>query len=312
MQTVLVIVGPTATGKTDLALAIAERRPTEIVNADALQVYRGFDIGTAKPSLEERRRVPHHLIDILDADQPFSAGAFAERAREAIAGIEQRGRLAVVVGGSGLYLKALLEGIGELPRSEPAVRRQLEERLEREGLEALWRELEQHDPATAARLPPTDTQRILRALEVLEVSGRPLSHWIAERPFGEHSLPAVEVGLTLPRAVLYDRIASRVERMLDRGWVDEVAALLERWADPGLPAFQAIGYRQLAGHLLEDRPLAEAVEETVVATRRYAKRQLTWFRGDNDIVWFRVDRTRDLAGAVLRELDQATTDGVGG
>lgn len=309
MEPVLAIVGPTGTGKTRLGLEIAVHRAIEIVNADALQVYRGFDIGTAKPTPEERRRVPHHLIDILDADEPFSAGAFAERAREAIAEIRSRERLPVVVGGSGLYLKALLEGIGSLPRSDPEVRRRLEERLEQEGSEALWRELEQLDPPTAARLPPADRQRILRALEVLEVSGKPLSRWIAERPFGERPVEAVKVGLTLPRAVLYDRIASRVERMLERGWVEEVSGLLERWRDPELPAFQAIGYRELARHLLQGRPLEEVVDDILTATRRFAKRQVTWFRSDSDIVWFRVDRTEKLAEAVLRQFDRGSSEG---
>lgn len=307
MEPVLAIVGPTATGKTELALAIAGERPAEVVNADALQVYRGFDIGTAKPSAELRQRVPHHLIDILDPDESFSAGAFAERARTVIRDIQGRGRLAVVVGGSGLYLRALLEGIGSLPQSEPAVRRRLEERLESEGLEVLWRELEAGDPATAARLAPADRQRILRALEVLEVSGRPLSAWIAERPFGVRTLPAAKVGLTLPRALLYDRIAARVHRMLERGWLDEVSGLLDRWHDPDLPAFQAIGYRQLARHLLEQWPLDEAVEEILATTRRFAKRQSTWFRSDTDIVWFRIDRTPQLAEAVLRQLDRVAS-----
>lgn len=307
MEPVLAIVGPTATGKTELAVAIAAERPAEVVNADALQVYRGFDIGTAKPSAALRRRVPHHLIDILDADESFSAGAFAERARAAILDIQSRGRLALVVGGSGLYLKALLEGIGPLPRSEPRVRRRLEERLRAEGIESLWRELGATDPATAARLAPADRQRILRALEVLEVSGRPLSSWIAERPFGERAIPAAKVGLTLPRGLLYDRIAARVERMLERGWLEEVSGLLDRWRDPDLPAFQAIGYRQLARHLLEDWPLEEAVAEILVATRRFAKRQSTWFRSDTDIVWFRVDRTARLAEAALRQLDRVVS-----
>ncbi|MDX1643465.1 MAG: tRNA (adenosine(37)-N6)-dimethylallyltransferase MiaA [Thermoanaerobaculia bacterium] len=311
MEPVLAIVGPTAVGKTTLALELAERRPVEIVNADALQVYRGFDIGTAKPTAAERERVPHHLIDILDADEAFSAGAFAERARRVIDEIQGRDRLAVVVGGSGLYLKALLEGIGTLPRSDPEIRRRLEERLEREGSEALWKELEAVDPPTAARLPPADRQRILRALEVYEMSGKPLSHWISERPFGERPLAAVKVGLTLPRAVLYDRIASRLERMIERGWVEEVAGLLERWGDPELPAFQAIGYRQLARHLQEGRPLEEAVEEIVTATRRFAKRQLTWFRSDSDIVWYRVDRTPHLPEAVLRQFERRTDESDG-
>ena len=258
-------------------------RPTwggEIVSADALQAYRGFDIGTAKPSGEEQRLVPHHLIDILDPPESYSAGAFAERARVAIEEIEGRGRRAFVVGGSGLYLRALIEGIGPLPPSQPASRQRLLERLEAEGLDALWGELSRRDPATARRLPRGDRQRILRALEVLDLSGKPLSEWITAGPFGSRSIPSIRIGLTLSRTVLYDRIASRVGEMVRCGWVDEVAGLLATWKDPGLPAFQAIGYRQIARHLLDDWPLKEAIEETVKATRRFAKRQMTWFRKD--------------------------------
>lgn len=289
-------------GKSHLALSLADRLNGEIVNADALQVYRGLDIGTAKPTLDERRRVPHHLIDILDPSEPYSAGTFAERAREVIEGIEARGRRALVVGGSGLYLRALLEGIGPLPPSRPESRRRLQERLDAEGLDALWEELAVKDPVTARRLPRADRQRILRALEVFDLSGRPLSEWIAEGPFGEREIASMRIGLTLSRTVLYDRIASRVEEMIRQGWVEEVAALLAQWKDPELPAFQAIGYRQIARHLLQGASLENAIEETVTATRRFAKRQMTWFRKDSAIEWFDVGR-EGTAEAVMARLD---------
>jgi tRNA dimethylallyltransferase len=301
-MSIVAIVGPTASGKTSLALRLAEQVDLEVVSADALQVYRGFDIGTAKPGAAERARVPHHLLDILDPDQAFSAGRFAEEARTAVAQIRRRGRLPVVVGGSGLYLRALLEGIGTLPRSDPEVRAALAARLEREGLEALWEDLARRDPPTAARLPKGDRQRILRALEIHQLSGRPMSKWLADRPFGERPLEAFRVGLTLPRALLYDRIASRVERMIERGWVGEVAGLLAVWRDPDLPAFQAIGYRQLARHVLEGWPLDEAVDDIVRATRRLAKRQLTWFRRERDIVWYRAEDLEATARSVARRL----------
>lgn len=302
MVPIVAIIGPTATGKSELALRLAGRLDAEIVNADALQVYRGFDIGTAKPTPGERLAVVHHLVDILDPDQPYSAGLFAERARQVLDEIQARGRLALVVGGSGLYLRALLDGIGPLPPSRPDVRSRLQERLADEGLEALWRELGRRDPATAHRLPPTDRQRILRALEVLEISGRPLSSWISERPFGCRSLSALKVGLTLPRDLLYDRIAARVERMIQRGWVDEVARLLATWEDPDLPAFQAIGYRQLAKHLLEDWPLQAAVESIERATRQLAKRQITWFKRETDVVWYRSEDLDEVADSVMTRL----------
>ncbi|MEM7480114.1 MAG: tRNA (adenosine(37)-N6)-dimethylallyltransferase MiaA [Acidobacteriota bacterium] len=287
MGPVLVILGPTAVGKTALALRVADEAGCayEIVNADALQVYRGFDIGTAKPTMEERRAVPHHLIDILDSSERFSAGEFARRARAAIGDIEARGGRAMVVGGSGLYLRALLEGISPMPPGDPEVRSRLRERRAAEGLSVLYEELRAGDPETAGRVAPRDSQRVLRALEVLAVTGRPLSRWIASQPFGESRLPAVRVGLTLPRTILYDRISDRVSRMIDCGWVNEVVTLLRGGASPGHPAFQAIGYRQIARHVQGGCTLEQAIDETITATRRFAKRQWTWFRKEADIFW---------------------------
>jgi tRNA dimethylallyltransferase len=283
---VLAIVGATATGKSALALALAERLGGEIVNADALQVYRGFDIGTAKPGAADRERVPHHLIDILEPHETWSAGEFARRAREAIADVEERGKVPIVVGGSGLYQRALFAGISPIPPGDPQVRRDLRERLAAEGLAPLREELARLDPPTAARLSAGDTQRVLRALEVALVSGRPLSSWIAEQPFGTRGISGLRIGLTLPRSILYDEIAGRVARMLEAGWVEEVAGLLRRGLSPDLPAFQAIGYRQLVRHLEGGGSLQQAVAETVRETRRFAKRQETWFRKEPDVTWF--------------------------
>jgi tRNA dimethylallyltransferase len=283
---VVAIAGPTAAGKSGVALALAERLGGEIINADALQVYRGFDIGTAKPSREERARIPHHLIDVLDPEERYSAGEFARRARAAIAGVRDRGRLPIVVGGSGLYQRALIDGICSLPPPDPRLRAALERRLASEGPAPLRAELAEVDPEAAARLPSGDRQRLLRALEVARVTGEPLSAWIARQPFGRERLPAVRIGLTLPRAILYDRIAVRVARMVRQGWVGEVAALLDRGLTPLLPAFQAIGYRQIADHLLGRCGLREALEQTVRATRRFAKRQLTWFCREPEVTWF--------------------------
>jgi tRNA dimethylallyltransferase len=302
MEPVIAVVGPTAVGKSGLAMRLAQDLDGEIVNADALQVYRGFDIGTAKPSAEEQRLVPHHLIDILDPDERYSAGAFAERGRQVVEEIRERGKRVLVVGGSGLYVRALLEGIGPLPPSQPAVRERLAARLETEGLEALWDELSQVDPTTARRLPKGDTQRIVRALEVHELSGRPLSDWLAANPFGGQPIGSIRVGLTLSRTLLYDRIASRLGEMMDRGWVAEVSRLLAAWRDPELPAFQAIGYRQLARHLLDDWPLSEATEDIVKATRRFSKRQMTWFRKEPLVAWFEAGR-KDLVEVVERHLE---------
>lgn len=301
MQTppLLIVLGATATGKSALGLALAEALGGEIVNADALQAYRGFDIGTAKPSPAERERIPHHLIDILDPRERWSAGEFARQARAAIAEIEARGRRPIVVGGSGLYLRALLEGISPIPPGDETVRAELRARLAAEGLPALYAELERHDPVSHGRLMAGDTQRILRALEVSIVSGKALSEWIAERPFGGATLPALRIGLTLPRSVLYDGIAGRVARMVEQGWVAEVARRLDEGLDPELPPFQAIGYRQLVLHVRGQWSLAEAIEETVRATRRFAKRQETWFRREPSVTWFAAESLDRLVPSVL-------------
>lgn len=307
----LAIVGATATGKSALAMALAEEvfgGAGEIVNADALQVYRGFDIGTAKPGPAERARVPHHLIDVLDPSERWSAGEFARRARQAIDGIQGRGRAPIVVGGSGLYLRALFEGISPVPPGDPEVRSELRDRLAREGLEPLAAELARADPETAERLATGDTQRVLRALEVVRVSGRTLSSWIAEQPFGTQRIAVLRLGLTLPRVLLYDRIAERVVRMVEDGWVSEVARLLARGLDPGLPAFQAIGYRQIVRHLGGEWSLDDAIADTVKATRRFAKRQETWFRREPDVIWF---SAQDLDRRISHILEHVKHSGLG-
>lgn len=299
MLPILAIIGPTATGKSEVGMALAEALGGEIVNADALQVYQGLDIGTAKPSPADRERVPHHLIDVLEPHEAYSAGEFARRAREAIADIQGRGRVPVVVGGSGLYLRALFAGISPIPPGDLTVRQELRERLAAEGLASLREELVRLDPPTAARLPAGDTQRILRALEVARVTGRPLSAWISEQPFGTQAIAAVRVGLTLPRAILYDRIAGRVARMLDVGWLGEVEGLLRLGLSPRLPAFQAIGYRQLVRYLEGSGSLEQAVAEIVKETRRFAKRQETWFRKEPDVTWFSAQELKRQIPGVL-------------
>ncbi len=299
MDPVLAILGPTATGKSALAMAIAGELGGEIVNADALQVYRGFDIGTAKPGLDERERVPHHLIDILEPHEVYSAGEFARRALAAIADVQRRGKVPIVVGGSGLYLRALFAGISPVPPGDPEVRRALREQLEMEGLAGLREELEWLDPETAARLSAGDTQRVLRALEVARVTGRPLSAWVAEQPFGTQAIAAIRVGLTLPRGILYDRIAGRVARMMEAGWLEEIEGLLRRGLSPRLPAFQAIGYRQLVRHLEGDGSLEQAIAEIVQETRRFAKRQQTWFRKEPDVTWFSAQELKRQIPGVL-------------
>ncbi|HEX4955647.1 MAG TPA: tRNA (adenosine(37)-N6)-dimethylallyltransferase MiaA [Thermoanaerobaculia bacterium] len=291
---VIAIVGPTAVGKSDLGLWLARELGGEIVNADALQVYRGLDIGTAKPTPEERQLVAHHLIDILDPDQRFSAGEFARRAREVIAEVRARGRRPILVGGSGFYYHALFHGLAPIPVPDEETRARLRARLEREGLPSLLAELGEHDPLTASRLPPGDTQRILRALEVWTATGRPLSAWIADPAPLTEPLSALSIGLTLPRSILYHRIADRTVRMFQQGWVAEVRNLLDAGVSPEAIAFQAIGYREIVRHLATGWSLEEAQEETIRATRRFAKRQSTWFAREEEISWFQAKEQKSL------------------
>ena len=308
MPKVLAILGPTATGKSALALHLAEQLDGEIVNADALQVYRGLDIGTGKPSATDRAGVPHHLFDILAPDQPLSAGALAGLARTAIADVQSRHRLPIVVGGSGLYVRALFSGITTTPPPDPRLRTWLTSARASHGLPTLRRWLRVLDPPTAARTTEGDTQRTLRALELALSTGHPQSSWIARSPFTRNALPALRLGLTLPRTVLYHRIAERVSAMVAMGWVGEVEGLLKAGWDPGMPAFQAIGYRQLAQHVRGEIGLDQAVEETIRATRRYAKRQVTWFRREPDLIWFDAE---DPDATTSRVLDFLKNQGAG-
>jgi len=296
-------------GKSWLGLELAADRDGEIISADALQAYRGFDIGTAKPSPEQQRRIPHHLIDIFEPSEPYSAGEFSRLALAAVQEISQRQGQPLVLGGSGLYLRALLEGISPIPPTSPEIRIELRERVASEGLESLRQQLVELDAITAGRLRAGDTQRILRALEVMLSTGRPLSSWLAESPTGPGPLTAIRIGLTLPRIVLYDRIAERIRRMIQAGWVEEVEDLLSRGLGPELPPFQAIGYRQLAAYVGGETNLEEAVTATVRATCRYAKRQITWFRRERAVTWFSMEDPRACHQAVMSFLGK---QGIGG
>ena len=302
----LAIMGATATGKSGLAMELAVQLDGEIVNADALQIYRGLDIGTAKPSPAMQRRVRHHLVDICDPEEAFSAGEFVRRSTVAIDDIHRRGKTALLVGGSGFYVRALLEGLGTLPQSVPEIRDELERRVDELGLPAVHGELASVDPETGARLHATDRQRIVRALEVYRVSGRPLSSWIRDQPSPERRYPdAVRLGLTLPRSILYDRIAVRTSKMVERGWVAEVEQLLAGGVRPDAPAFQAIGYRQLVRHLVGEWSLDAALEDITRATRRYAKRQETWFRKEKEVRWISAQQSvEEQIRAARIELDQ--------
>jgi tRNA dimethylallyltransferase len=281
----VIILGPTASGKTELAVRLAERFGGEIVNADSMQVYRGMDIGTAKPSPEQRLRVPHHLIDIVAPDVNFSASDFRREAALAIADIAGRGKRAFIVGGTGLYIRALLQGLVDSPSGAGAVRRELEETAKRIGNEALLGELARVDPETAVRLHPNDLVRVIRALEVYRLTGRPISQQRSEHGFAGDFYRALKIGLTVERGELYERIDRRVERMVGEGLVEEVRDLLARGFSPGSKALRSIGYRQICAYLAGEYGLDEAVRLIKRDTRHYAKRQLTWFNADTEIKW---------------------------
>lgn len=278
----LCLAGPTASGKTALALALAERVPLEIISVDSALVYRGMDIGTAKPSAAERAAVPHHLIDIIEPTEAYSAARFVADAKRLIGEIRARGRLPLLVGGTMLYFKALREGLDEMPPADAAMRRALDEEAAARGWPALHAELAQVDPTTAARLPPLDSQRIQRALEVWRLTGRPLSAWHrgTSRDTSADAARRLPLAALEPasRAWLHERIAMRFDTMLAQGLVDEVRRLRERGdLHAGLPSMRCVGYRQ-AWEALDGNELLQLRDRGIAATRQLAKRQLTWLR----------------------------------
>jgi tRNA dimethylallyltransferase len=294
-----VLVGPTAVGKTEVALELAGALGAEIVNADSMQVYRELDIGTAKPTALERALVPHHLVDAADPDEPYHAARHAREGRAVIAALHRRGVPPLVAGGTGLYIKALLKGLFPQEDSVRQVRLRLARELAAQGLPALFSRLSSLDPATAHRLAPGDTYRILRALEVVEATGRPLSAIQAAHNFQDRPYLTLTIGLEIPREELYRRIEARVEAMLAAGWLEEVRRLLERYPS-GIKPLKALGYRHLVAHLMGSLSLEEALDQTKKETRRYAKRQLTWFKADPEVRWFHPGQGEALL-ALLRE-----------
>ena len=277
----VLLMGPTASGKSALALRLAQRFGGEIVSADSAQVYRGMDIGTAKPDAATRAIVPHHLLDLIDPTEPYSAARFRTDALAAIAAIRSRGRMPIVAGGTMLYFKALREGLSALPQADVRVRNEIDARAAREGWPALHAELARVDPATAARLAPQDAQRIQRALEVHALTGQPLSALQGARNAPQDPGPAIVVALApADRAALHAAIARRFDAMLTAGLINEVRALRARYRlTPQMPSMRSVGYRQAFDYLDGRGDMAHLRERGIAATRQLAKRQLTWLRG---------------------------------
>jgi tRNA dimethylallyltransferase len=282
----LALVGPTASGKTEVGLVVAETLRAEIVSIDSMLVYRGMDVGTAKPAAEDRARVRHHLIDLVEPSEPFSVAAFQREAKGAIDGIQGRGVRAILVGGSGLYLRAVVDDL-EFPGTDAATRAELERQASTLGAARMYERLADLDPVAAGRIEPGNARRIVRALEVAAVTGRPFSTFA--RAWELYPSDAVRAaGVRMSREVLIERISRRVDAMLERGWLDEVRTLVERGFGGWLTSSQAIGYAELARHLRAEMTLAEAVEATVKRTGNLARRQMAWFRRDPRIRWFDV------------------------
>lgn len=284
---VICLYGPTAAGKTGLAIELSQQLGADIISVDSALIYRGMDIGTAKPTAAELARAPHRLIDICDPGERYSAAQFALDARREIESILAAGRIPLLVGGTMMYFKTLLEGMSKLPEADPAVREKLTQRLNDEGSEALHAELSRIDPTSAARIHPNDPQRLIRALEVYEISGRSLTE-LSQTRSGALPYPAVQIAVApLDRKVLHERIALRFRQMLEQGFLDEVKALRARGdLHLDLPALRSVGYRQAWQYLDGDIDYETMVDKGIFATRQLAKRQLTWLRKWHDVRWF--------------------------
>lgn len=299
-HSLIVVAGPTGSGKSDLALRLAETVDGEIVNYDSVQIYQGFDIGSAKPPLDQRQRVPHHLFDIVDAhDVEFSAADYAKRAREVCAGIEARGKRAILVGGTFFYLRALLSGLPEMPGRDEPLRARIRAIAARpRGPERLHRWLSKIDPRSGRRIAPADRHRVERALEVWISNGKPISSW--ERDDDE--LPSVKLAFDVERKQLAAMLDARVEAMFDAGLIDETRSLLERYPAAARP-FGTIGYKEAAAVVRGEMSEADAIAETRRRTRAYAKRQRTWLRAERNVHWLDASDRDQAFAAALRIIE---------
>ena len=303
MNNLICICGPTASGKTGLAVALAKKLNAEVVSCDSMQIYRGMDVGTAKPTTAEMEGVTHHLLDVAEPGEDFSVSRYVELADAAIRDIQSRGKPAIVCGGTGLYMDSLVKGKAFAAPTRPAQREYVEGIAEKHGIEYVYNMLKDADPETAERLHLSDRKRIIRALEVFLITGMPLSWHNAQSKLQAPKYEPVWIGLSFrDRDKLYRRIDARVDQMLAQGLETEVRALLEKGIDPKTTAMQAIGYKEMAAALRGECSLEQAVEQIKQSSRRYAKRQLTWFRRNEAIHWLYVDETADLTAAAMRLL----------
>ena len=298
----LCLLGPTAVGKTEIAIQLAQRLDAEIISVDSRQIYRQMDIGTAKPTLEERQAARHHLINCIDISQPFSVADYQSLVDTAIADIQNRGKQVLLVGGAGLYFRAVVDGLFEGPGADPALRAQLEQEAAQHGVNALHERLRASDPASADRIHPNNIVRVIRALEVHELTGTPMSElqqqWRAEK----QCYPFIAFCLTMPRALLYRRIEQRVDMMLANGLIAEVETLLAVGYARDTVALQSFGYRELIDYLDGNCTYIEAISQLKRNTRRFAKRQLTWFRKDTRLEWIDRESTPNVVSHILKKV----------
>lgn len=284
VQKIVIICGPTGSGKTKIAVELASRFNGEIINADSQQVYRGLDIGTAKASHEDMKGIAHHLIDIVAPDAHFEAHSFALLADKAIEETVSKKKLPFIVGGTGMYIKLLLHGLCEAPPQDPKIREMLHDRIEKEGIESLYEQLKLLDPETAEIISKNDRTRIVRALEILEISGKTASQFYREHNHEEKRYEALKIGISIPKEELYKRIEERIDAMLSKGWIEETKGLLKRY-NPDSKGFMAIGYKEIISYLNGGLPYNDMVKLIKLNSRHYAKRQMTWFRADKEISW---------------------------
>lgn len=299
---VIIICGPTALGKTSIAIDLAKTFNGEIIGADSMQIYRHMNIGTAKPAPDEQSRVPHHMIDIVDPDEPFDARQFAIIAHEKIMNLHARSITPFVVGGTGLYIKALVHGLFEAKPADSEVRMRLKQEAEIHGTGFLYKRLSKQDSKTAKRIHPNDTYRIIRALEVYELTGKMISELHREHRFTDKPFRVLKIGLHMDREIIYDRINRRVDVMIDAGLVNEVKGLLGMGYSADLKSMQSIGYRHMVDFIEGRSSWEEALRTLKRDTRRYAKRQLTWFKADSAIVWKEPGQLKEIRRTIKKFL----------
>ncbi len=304
---IVVICGPTGIGKTSVTISLAGEFNGEIINADSMQLYKYMDIGTAKPTLSEREAIRHHIVDMIAPDTPFDAARFAEMADPLIHDLHGRGSLPFIAGGTGLYIKSLVDGLFRANPANPDILKKLADEAEALGLPALYDRLLTCDPVAADKIHINDAFRIIRALEIFETTGRPISEHHQHHNFSDRKYRVLKVGLTMERERLYERINKRVDIMLEEGLLNEVKNLINQGYAPSLKPMKSLGYRHMAEYLQDEKDWDEAVRTLKRDTRRYAKRQMTWFRSDQEIEWFTPDQVSDMSQRIKNFLQDKTT-----